>query len=72
MLIFEDADKEKEILVEASSIVAIEESHHGKNSVLYLHSGHKFHVTASVTAVRDAMRAAKDNPVRDFEVSNDA
>ena len=72
MLIFEDVDREKEILIDVSSIVAIEESHHGKNSFLYLNGGHKFHVTATVSAVREAMKAAKDNPARDFEVSKDA
>ena len=71
MLIFQDSDKEKEVLVELSSIVAIEEAHHGKNSVLYLLGAHKLHVTASVRAVRDAMKAAKDNPNRDFEVSEE-
>ncbi len=39
MLIFEDVDREKEVLVELSSIVAIEESNHGKNSFLYLNGG---------------------------------
>ena len=72
MLIFEDVDREKEILVDVLSIVAIEESHHGKNSFLYLNGGHKFHVTATVSAVREAMKASKDNPARDFEVSKDA
>ncbi len=70
MLIFQDADKEKEILVSPSSIVAIEESHHGKNSVLYLDGGHKFHVTATVSAVREAMKASKD-AMRDLEVSEE-
>ena len=71
MLIFEDVDREKSVLVELSSIVAIEESKHGKNSFLYLSGGHKFHVTATVNAVREAMKAAKDNPARDLEVSKD-
>ncbi len=71
MLIFEDVDREKEILVELVSIIAIEESHHGKNSFLYLDGGHKFHVTATVSAIREAMKAAKDNPTRDFEVSKE-
>ena len=72
MLIFEDVDREKEVLVELSSIVAIEESNHGKNSFLYLNGGHKFHVTATVNAVREAMKSAREYPARDFEVSKDA
>ena len=72
MLIFQDVDREKEVLVDLTSIVAIEESNHGKNCFLYLNGGHKFHVTATVTAVREAMKAAKDEPTRDFEVSKEA
>ncbi len=72
MLIFEDVDREKEVLVELSSIVAIEESNHGKNSFLYLNGGHKFYVTATVNAVRETIKSGRENPVRDFEVSKDA